>query len=69
MDQRRDEKLYVIDGIVPLPVDMKPCCGFHDRCEYRIEGVCDCTAINEYTAEPGHMVRCALMEKEAAHGE
>jgi len=69
MDQKRDEKLFVIDGIVPLPVDMKPCCGFHDRCKYFIEGVCDCTAIKEYTVEPGHMVRCALMEKEAAHGE
>ena len=69
MDQQRDEKLFVIDGIVPLPVDMKPCCGFHDRCEYCIGGVCDCSVIKEYTVEPGHMVRCALMEKEAAHGE
>ena len=69
MDQQRDEKLFVIDGIVPLPVDMKPCCGFHDRCEHCIGGVCDCSVIKEYTVEPGHMVRCALMEKEAAHGE
>ncbi len=69
MDQKRDEKLFVIDGIVPLPVELKPSCGFHDRCEQCIKGHCDCNVIPEYTVAPGHMVRCALMEKEAAHGE
>lgn len=64
MNQSRDEKLYVIDGVVPLPVNMPPCCGFQDRCEHRLEGVCACRDIPEYTVEPGHMVRCALMEQE-----
>lgn len=63
MNQSREEKLYVIDGVVPLPVNMEPCCGFHDRCEHCIQGVCDCQTIAEYTVEPGHMVRCALMEQ------
>jgi len=69
MDQHRDEKLFVIDGIVPVPVGMKPCCGFHDRCGQCMAGICDSADIREYTVAPGHMVRCALMEKEAAHGE
>lgn len=64
MDQNREEKLHVIDGVVPLPVNLPPSCGFQDRCAHRIEGVCDCRQIAEYTAEPGHMVRCALMERE-----
>lgn len=64
MDQDRGEKLYVIDGVVPLPVNLPPSCGFHDRCLSRIDGVCECRDIATYTAEPGHLVRCALMEKE-----
>ena len=63
MDQNRGDKLFVIDGVVPLPVDLPPSCGFHDRCPSRIEGVCACRDIAEYEAEPGHMVRCALMEE------
>ena len=63
MDQRRDEKLYVIDGAVPLAVNLKPSCGFHDRCGECMEGKCDCTQIGTYTVEPGHYVRCALMEQ------
>ena len=63
MDQDRGDKLFVIDGVVPLPVDLPPSCGFHDRCPSRIEGVCGCRDIAEYEAEPGHMVRCALMEE------
>ena len=68
MDQPRGEKLFVIEGIVPLPVDLKPSCGFHDRCKECIGGRCDSGEIPEYTAAPGHMVRCVLMEKEAGHG-
>ena len=63
MDQDRGDKLFVIDGVVPLPVDLPPSCGFHERCPSRIEGVCGCRDIAEYEAEPGHMVRCALMEE------
>lgn len=63
MDQNREDKLYVIDGVVPLPVNMPPSCGFCDRCTHRIDGVCNCKDIAEYTVEPGHMVRCALMEE------
>lgn len=62
MDQNREEKLYVIDGMVPLPVGLQPSCGFQDRCTERIDGVCNCQTIQEYTVEPGHMVRCIRME-------
>ncbi len=45
MDQSREEKLYIINGVVPLPVGLKPCCGFHDRCEECIAG----SGRSEYT--------------------
>lgn len=64
MDSSREDKLYVIEGVVPLPVNLPPSCGFRDRCDKRIDGVCSCRDISEYEAEPGHMVRCALMEQE-----
>ena len=63
MNQSREEKLYVIDGVVPLPVNMQPCCGFHDRCESCVEGVCDCKTVSEYAVEPGHYARCVRMEQ------
>lgn len=63
MNQTREEKLYVIDGVVPLPVDMQPGCGFHDRCTHCIKGVCDCRAVPEYTIQPGHYARCVLLEQ------
>ena len=67
MDQMRDEKLYIINGVVPLPVGLKPSCGFHDRCEECIKGRCDNQVIPEFEAEPGHMVRCIKMEKQEVH--
>ena len=63
MNQTREEKLYVIDGVVPLPVDLQPSCGFHDRCTHCIKGACDCRAVPEYTIEPGHYARCVLLEQ------
>ena len=58
MEQSRAEKLYVIDGVVPLPVDMKPCCGFHERCGECMKGTCDQQYIDWVTVEQGHTVRC-----------
>ena len=58
MDQSREEKLFVIDGVVPLPVNMKPCCGFHERCGECMKGKCDQQYIDWVTVEPDHTVRC-----------
>ena len=64
IDQDREEKLFIIDGVVPLPVDMGPCCGFHDRCKECVQGICADQNIPEFEVEPGHMVRCILMDKQ-----
>ena len=63
MDQNRDERLYAIRGVVPLPVGLKPSCGFHERCEQCVPGKCDCTETQPVEVEPGHFVRCELVKK------
>ena len=63
MDQSREEKLFVIDGMVPLPVNMKPCCGFHDRCALCVRGECDARGVAMTDVEPGHTVRCLRAEQ------
>ncbi len=60
MDQSREKKLFIIDGMVPLPVHLPPSCGFHDRCTECVQDVCPHQAISEVEVEPGHMVRCVL---------
>ena len=60
MDQSREKKLFIIDGMVPLPVNLRPSCGFHDRCTECVQAICPQQAIPEIEVEPGHMVRCVL---------
>ena len=69
MNQSREDKLFIIDGVVPLPVGLKPSCGFHDRCTECIEGVCDSQDIESYEVEPGHIVRCIKMKNQEARHE
>ncbi len=35
------DRLFSIEGTVPLALNLKPGCGFYERCGDRIEGVCD----------------------------
>jgi len=63
MDQDRDERLYAIKGVVPVPVGLKPSCGFHERCEECMAGKCDSMNVESVEVEPGHFVRCLLSEK------
>ena len=63
MDTSREEELYVIHGTVPLAVNLKPGCGFCDRCPGRVAGECDSHDIGITEAEAGHYVRCVRMER------
>ena len=63
MDQDRDERLYAIKGVVPVPVGLKPSCGFHERCEECMAGKCDSMDVGTVEVEPGHFVRCLLSEE------
>ena len=63
MNQDRDEHLYAIRGVVPVPVGLKPSCGFHERCEECMAGKCDSMNVEPVEVEPGHFVRCLLSEE------
>ena len=63
IDSSRDEKLYAIKGVVPVPVDLPEACGFHDRCEQCMKGICDKRFPPVIEIEPGHFVKCALHGK------
>lgn len=38
---KKEERLFSIEGTVPLAVNLAPGCGFYERCGERIEGVCN----------------------------
>ena len=38
---KKQDKLFSIEGTVPLALNLPPGCGFYDRCHRRIEGVCN----------------------------
>ena len=55
---RKLERLYSIDGTVPLALNLKPGCGFYDRCDARIEGVCDRAEPETVCIENTHCAAC-----------
>ncbi len=52
------ERLYSIEGTVPLAMNLPNQCGFYERCEYRIDGHCNCSEPELVEAEEGHFVAC-----------
>ena len=67
IEHEKDKKLFVIEGMVPLPVGLKPSCGFCARCGYAVKGICDSQMIESYEVEPGHTVRCILAKEGFKH--
>ena len=53
----KGEKLYVIEGIVPDPLEYPPGCHFANRCPYA-DDECRLSAQELKEAEPNHFVRC-----------
>jgi peptide/nickel transport system ATP-binding protein len=49
-----------IEGAVPVPLGLPPQCGFVDRCEKAIKGLCDTQVPPIAEVQPGHQVRCFL---------
>lgn len=61
IDDDSDERLYMIKGMVPNPLNMPPGCSFSDRCDRSMER---CTReIPELLEIDGHKVRCFLYEE------
>lgn len=66
IDDDRDERLYMIKGMVPNPLHMPSGCPFSDRCDQRLER---CTQeMPELRVIDGHKVRCFLYEETGEGG-
>ncbi len=68
---RKDERLFSIEGTVPLAMNLPKACGFYDRCDARIEGLCDKAEPELVEIEPGHKIACFNCQNPAclAHRE
>ena len=58
MVKQNKSHLKSIPGTVPVPINLKPGCGFYQRCDFARDGVCNVVDIPMFDVEPGHQVRC-----------
>lgn len=56
------KRLENIEGNVPVPLDPPEECGFYSRCLIRKDGLCNRAVPALTEIEPGHYVRCFLVE-------
>jgi oligopeptide/dipeptide ABC transporter ATP-binding protein len=66
LTRRANTYLENIAGNVPVPLDPPDQCGFFSRCLIAREGLCDASIPPLVEIEPGHKVRCFLVEN--GHG-
>ena len=62
---KKEEKLFSIEGTVPLAMNLPKACGFFDRCDARIEGLCDKADPELVEVAPGHKIACFNCPHEA----
>ena len=62
---KKAERLFSIEGTVPLAMDLPEACGFYDRCDARIEGLCDRADPELVEVAPGHKIACFNCPHEA----
>jgi peptide/nickel transport system ATP-binding protein len=67
MGTHTQEKLFSIEGTVPLAMNIPPRCGFYDRCKER-RGSCDGGEPVPKDAGKGRRVSCFLYDREETHG-
>ncbi len=60
----RDERLFSIEGTVPLAMNLPIQCGFYERCTAAIKGLCDKAEPELVEIEPGHKIACFACENE-----
>jgi peptide/nickel transport system ATP-binding protein len=64
--KEKKSHLKSIPGTVPVPINLKPGCGFYNRCDIAKDGVCNTEDIPMTEIEPGHQVRCAFACRQTA---
>ncbi len=57
------DRLFSIEGTVPLALNLKPGCGFYERCGERIEGLCDKVDPETLCLGGSHCVACHRCKK------
>ena len=62
---RKLDRLYSIDGTVPLALNLKPGCGFYERCGVRVDGVCNQSDPELINLGGSHCAACIHCRKEA----
>ena len=60
---RKLDRLFSIDGTVPLAMNLKPGCGFYDRCGVRMEGCCNQAEPDLVRLEGSHCAACVHCQK------
>lgn len=60
---KKQERLFSIEGIVPLAMNLPQGCGFYDRCKERIEGLCNVKEPDVLSTGPNHTVYCHAVEQ------
>jgi peptide/nickel transport system ATP-binding protein len=55
---KKEARLFSIEGTVPLALNLPSGCGFYERCQERIEGVCNIREPDLVDLGNGHSVSC-----------
>ena len=66
---KKEERLFSIEGTVPLAMNLPKACGFYDRCDVRIEGLCDKAEPELTEIAPGHKIACFNCPHEACRAQ
>lgn len=56
--KKKKERLFSIEGTVPLALNLPPGCGFYQRCHKRMEGVCNVKAPELRDIGANHCISC-----------
>ena len=65
----KEERLFSIEGTVPLAMNLPKACGFYDRCDARIEGLCNRAEPELVEIAPGHKIACFNCPHEACKAQ
>lgn len=57
-----NKKLELIEGNIPVPINLPKGCGFYNRCKFAQDGVCNVDDIPLQQVNEGHFVRCLFPE-------
>jgi peptide/nickel transport system ATP-binding protein len=62
---KKQDKLFSIEGTVPLALNLPKGCSFYERCHSRIDGVCNTKEPEITNIGQGHLLSCCAYQKEA----